>query len=244
MDEVKARACAIETRLRIGLQSTEYIDVFKALSMLNTGCVKRMLESDISGATIRVNDKLCMILVNSSKTLGHQNFTVAHELYHCLYDDGMQNRACVVEVFSKKPAIEQIAEYYAVHLLMPEDGVLNQLKLRNKIDEEIAISDIVHLEQFFGVSRRAMCWRLEELKLISKEVSQNCSRNVIQSAKRLGKSPELYEPTNDNVLLSDYAEKAGEAFEKGFITPSRYEEILADAGLSDLIQIEDNLEYA
>ena len=89
-----------------------------------------------------------------------------------------------------------------------------------------------------------MCWRLEELKLISKEVSQNCSRNVIQSARRLGKSTELYEPTNDNVLLSDYAEKAGEAFEKGFITPSRYEEILADAGLSDLIQIEDDLEHA
>lgn len=244
MDELKARACAIETRLRIGLQSTEYIDVFKAISMLNIGCIKRKLESNMSGATIKINDNLCMVLVNSAKTLGHQNFTVAHELYHCLYDDGIKNRACMVEVFSKRPAIEQIAENYAVHLLMPEDGVLNQLKLRNKINEELAITDIVHLEQFFGVSRRAICWRLEELKLISKKAGQNYLRNVIQSAKRLGKSTVLYESTDDNVLLSDYAEKASEALEKGLITPSRYENILADAGLLDLLEMGDDLENA
>lgn len=233
MIEMKAKAYAIDTRLKLGLQSTDYIDVYKAVATLKIGCIKRVLESKISGATIKAGDNLCMILVNSSKTLGHQNFTVAHEIYHCLYDDGIQNRACVVELFAKKPQAEQIAELYAVHLLMPEDGILNQLKLRNKIDIGLGVSDVVHLEQYFSVSRLAMCWRLLKMGLITKEESKLFSQNVIMAAKKLGKNTELYEPTNDNIILSDYVEKADEALEKGLITPARYEEILFDVRLFD-----------
>jgi len=240
MNEAKARAFAIETRLKLGLQSTEYVDVYKAASSLHITCIKRTLASNISGATIKANDTVRMILVNSSKSLGHQNFTVAHELYHCLYDAGMQNRACLVELFSKKPAIEQIAELFAVHFLMPEDGIWNQLMIRNKIGENLSVSDVIYLEQFFGVSRKAMSWRLEELGLISKQDGIQFSKDVIQGVKRLGRDVALYEPTHENTILSDYAERANEAFEKALITQSRYEEILADAGLLELPQIEDD----
>ncbi len=244
MDEAKARALAIETRLKLGLHSTEYVDVYKAASSLHITCIKRILESNISGATIKANDTVYMILVNSRKSLGHQNFTVAHELYHCLYDTGMQNRACVVELFSKKPATEQIAELFAVHFLMPEDGIWNQLMIRNKIGENLSVSDVIYLEQFFGVSRKAMCWRLEELGLISKQDGIQFSKDVVQGVKRLGRDIALYELTNENTILSDYAERANEAFEKALITQSRYEEILADAGLLELPQIEDDSQSA
>ncbi len=240
MDKAKARALAIETRLRLGLQSTEYIDVYKAASTLHITCIKRMLESNISGATIKANNTVYMILVNSSKTLGHQNFTVAHELYHCLFDDGIQNRACIVELFSKRPAIEQMAEMFAVHLLMPEDGILTQLMHRNKVGQKLNVSDVVNLEQYFGVSRKSMCWRLEELGLIPKQDGIQFSNDVINSARRLGRDITLYKSTNDNTLLSDYAERANEAIEKGLITKARFEEILEDAGLLEPLQIEDN----
>ena len=69
--------------------------------------------------------------------------------------------------------------------------------------------------------------------LITKETSKSYSQNVIMSAKKLGKNTNLYEPTNDNVIFSDYVEKADEALDKGLITPARYEEILFDAGLLD-----------
>lgn len=239
MHEAKARALAIETRLKLGFQSTEYVDVYKAASSLHITCIKRPLESNISGATIKADDIVYVILVNSKKSLGHQNFTVAHELYHCLYDTGMQNRACVVELFSNKPEVEKIAELFAVHFLMPEDGVLNQLMIRNKIGENLSLSDVIYLEQFFGVSRKAMCWRLKVLGLISTKDVTQYSNNVIQGAKRLGRDIALYEPTNENTILSDYVERANEAFEKDLITQSRYEEILADAGLLEILQIED-----
>jgi len=230
MKESKARQLAIDTRLTLGLQSTEYFDVYRAVTSLGITCVKRPLESSISGATLKTN-KVKVILINSSKTLGHQNFTIAHELYHCLYDENLVSRACKTEAFGQSRGIEQVANMFAVYLLMPEDAILNQLRLRKKLDMKLTLADIINLEQFFGVSRKAICWRLEDLKFITREQSEKYCINVIQSARSLGKNIDLYMTTDDKVIISDYAEKANEALQKNLITDSRYEEILADADL-------------
>lgn len=237
MVNTMARQLAIDTRLKLGLQSTEYFDVNRAVTSLHFTCIKKPLKSNVSGATFRSN-RARIILVNSSKSLGHQNFTIAHELYHCIYDEYLINRACMVEKFNKASKNEQIAEFFAVHLLMPEDGIYHQLRLRNKLNTKLNLVDVIGLEQFFGVSRRAMCWRLEELRLINRRESDSYSINVIQSAKLLGKDTSLYKATMDSLIISDYAEKAKEALEKGLITESRYDEILAEAGLLDILQRE------
>lgn len=234
MSELKARQLAIDTRLRLGLQSTEHLDVYRAVNSLGITCVKRPLESSISGATLKTS-KVKVILVNSSKTLGHQNFTIAHEIYHCLYDENLVSRACKTESFSRVSDSEQVADLFATDLLMPEDAILNQLRLRKKLDAKLRLADIINLEQFFSVSRKAMCWRLEDLKLITRNESEKYCVNVIQSAKSLGKNTDLYKPTNDKSIISDYAEKASEALQNNLITESRYEEILADADLLEKV---------
>ena len=234
MSEVKARQLAIDTRLKLGLQSTEHFDVYRAVSSLGITCVKRPLESSISGATLKTN-KVKVILVNSSKTLGHQNFTVAHEIYHCLYDENLVSRACKTESFDRVSDSEQVADLFATHLLMPEDAIFNQLRLRKKLDVKLTLADIINLEQFFGVSRKAMCWRLENLKLITRDENDRCCVNVIQGARLLGKNTDLYKSTDDKAIISDYAEKASEALQKNLITESRYEEILADADLLEKV---------
>jgi Zn-dependent peptidase ImmA (M78 family) len=234
MSESKARQLAIDTRLMLGLQSTEHFDVYRAVTSLGITCVKRPLESSISGATLKTN-KVKVILVNSSKTLGHQNFTVAHELYHCLYDENLVSRACKTETFARVSGSEQAADLFAALLLMPEDAIFNQLRLRKKLDMKLTLADIINLEQFLGVSRKTMCWRLEDLKLITREQNEKCCMDVIQSARSLGKNTDLYLPTNDKIIISDYAEKASEALQKNLITDSRYEEILADADLLEKV---------
>ena len=234
MLESKARQLAIDTRLRLGLQSTEHFDVYRAVTSLRITCIKRPLESNISGATLKT-DKVKVILVNSSKTLGHQNFTVAHELYHCLYDENIVNRACKTERFGQVQGSEQVADLFATLVLMPEEAIFNQLRLRKKLDMELTLADIINLEQFFSVSRRAMCWRLEDLKLIKREQSENFCRNVIRSAMSLGKDTDLYMQTNEKVIISDSVEKANEALQKNLITDARYEEILADADLLEKV---------
>ena len=234
MSEIKARQLAIDTRLKLGLQSTEHFDVYRAVSSLGITCIKRPLESSISGATLKTN-KVKVILVNSSKTLGHQNFTVAHEIYHCLYDENLVSRACKTESFDRVSDSEQVADLFATHLLMPEDAIFNQLLLRKKLDVKLTLADIINLEQFFGVSRKAMCWRLEDLKLITRDENDGCCVNVIQGARLLGKNTDLYKSTDDKAIISDYAEKASEALQKNLITESRYEEILADADLLEKV---------
>ena len=234
MSQVKARQLAIDTRLKLGLQSTEYFDVYRAVNSLGITCVKRPLESSISGATLKTS-KTNVILVNSSKTLGHQNFTVAHEIYHCLYDENLVSRACKTESFDRISDSEQVADMFATHLLMPEDAIFNQLRLRKKLDLKLTLADIINLEQFFSVSRKAMCWRLGDLKFITRDENDKYCVNVIQSARSLGKNTDLYKPTNDRAIISDYAEKANEALLKNLITESRYEEILADADLLEKV---------
>jgi len=229
-DERQARQLAIETRMSLGLQSTEHCDVDRALVSLGVTCIKRPLESAMSGATLKT-ERVRLILVNTNKTLGHQHFTIAHELYHVLHDEHLATVACRVETFEKASNSEQVADAFAVHLLMPEDAVLHQLRLRKREGRELTVADVVHLEQFFGVSRKTMCWRLEDLGLIKRDQEDRLCRNVIQSAKSLGKSIDLYKATGATGLVSDYAEKAAEALDKGLITESRYEELLADAGL-------------
>jgi Zn-dependent peptidase ImmA (M78 family) len=234
MSESKARQLAIDTRLKLGLQSTEHFDVYRAVTSLGITCIKRPLESSISGATLKTN-RVKVILVNSSKTLGHQNFTIAHELYHCLHDENLVSRACKTEKFAQVSGSEQVAELFAALLLMPEDAIFNQLRLRKKLDMKLTLADIINLEQFFGVSRKAICWRLEDLKLITREQSEKYCINVIQSARSLGKNTDLYISTNEKIIISDYAEKASEALQKNLITDSRYEEILYDADLLEKV---------
>jgi Zn-dependent peptidase ImmA (M78 family) len=234
MGEMGARQLAIDTRLRLGLQSIEYCDVDRAVNSLGITCVKRPLESAMSGATLKT-DRVSVILVNTAKTLGHQHFTIAHELYHCLHDEHLVNTACRVESFERASYSEQVADLFAVHLLMPEDAIVNQLRLRKQQGAVLGLADVVYLEQFFSVSRRAMCWRLNDLRLMTREQSNQWCINVVQSARLMGKNTALYLPTNDRALVSDYAEKAAEALEKDLITESRYEELLADAELLEQV---------
>jgi Zn-dependent peptidase ImmA (M78 family) len=233
-DEMRVRQLAIDTRMKLGLQSTEHCDVDRALVSLGVTCIKRPLESSMSGATLKT-ERARLILVNTTKTLGHQHFTVAHELYHVLHDEHLASIACRVGAFEKASNSEQIADAFAVHLLMPEDAIAHQLRLRKPEGGELTVADVVHLEQFFGVSRKTMCWRLEDLGLITRDHEDKLCLNVIQSAKSLGKSTDLYKATRATELISDYAEKAAEALEKGLITEARYEELLADAGLLDKV---------
>jgi Zn-dependent peptidase ImmA (M78 family) len=230
MTEMRARKLAIDTRLRLGLQTTEYFDVYRAILSLGITCIKRPLESRMSGATIKTN-RTQTILVNSSKSLGHQNFTIAHEIYHCIYDKGLQSRVCSTENFGKGSGDEELADLFAVHLLMPQEAIVYQLSLQNRLGEKLGLTDIINLEQYFGVSRKAMRWRLEELKLISSQESDRYATNIIKRARLRGRDTQLYEATKDSIIISDYAEKAKEALDKGLITESRYGEILADAGI-------------
>ncbi len=56
-----------------------------------------------------------LVIINSNKTLGHQIFSVAHELSHYLYDTHVMGGVCAVNKFNQDMEIEKLADLFASH---------------------------------------------------------------------------------------------------------------------------------
>ncbi|MHB1684835.1 MAG: ImmA/IrrE family metallo-endopeptidase [Bacilli bacterium] len=227
----RAQAMAAKARVRYGLNGVEPIDVFKIYTMASIACILKPLESKVSGIFLRA-ESVEIVLVNSSKSLGHQRYTMAHELYHAMYDRSLEGRACVIDGSTEN---EKLADFFATNFLIPEEGVRLQLNDRLGSREEIEVHDVIHLEQLFGVSHSAMLSRLEQLEIIDKNTKEIFRPNIRIQAREYGYDDSLYVPTNETKIISDYAEKAKLAFDKSLITFSKYEELLSDAGILEAI---------
>lgn len=240
--ERRARRLAGDERSLYGFNGYEPVDVFKVLKIAGISCIKKPLKSDISGIFLKASN-VKVILINSNKSIGHQNFTAAHELYHSEFDEGLEGRVCKVGKFDITNEPEIIADYFAAHFLMPEEGIRINLDKRLKDRDEIDIGDVIFLEQLYSVSHLAMLNRLLNLKIIDSAKKDEFLLCIRMRARVLGYDDSLYLPSNDSKIFSDYAEKAKLALDKDLITFSRYEELLADADLIDLNYSEEVEDY-
>jgi Zn-dependent peptidase ImmA (M78 family) len=226
---------AIDFRRKYGLSESEPIDIFKVLrEWLDISLVFKQFSCNLSGIFLRL-DSTQVIVINSAKTIGHQRFTAAHEFFHLEYDRGMTHRVCITGLFNQQTQSEREADYFAANLLMPSEAINYRLQLRKKEKRNLAIDDIINLEQHFAVSHSAMLIRLRQLEYISQTQMEDLKPQVIFNAKLLGFEISLYQPTNEDKILSAYAEKSKMALEKGLITDGKYEQLLLEAGLAELI---------
>ncbi|PSR21826.1 protein of unknown function [Sulfobacillus thermosulfidooxidans DSM 9293] len=220
---------ATHARNALGFNAIEPIDIWKVITLSNIACVVRPLESNLSGIYVRAGSART-ILLNSAKSLGHQNFTLAHELYHADYDKGLAVQACHVGV-NNDGANEHAADEFAAFFLMPPEGIAHYLKLRLAGRRAIALSDVLYLEQLFGVSHQAMLRQLKRLTYIDVRQAKEWEHGVRAAARQWGYDEQLYLPTHAERIYSRYLEQAQWALEKEVISFSRYEELLADIGL-------------
>lgn len=123
-----------------------------------------------------------IIFVNSNMYAPRKNFTIAHELGHHFLCHTLQNGAILCDknaVFgNNKPESEKEADYFAACFLMPkslmemknaefEKNYVPQISLfLNSDTQEKNKQRIEYLSNFFQVSKEAMEYRLEELKII------------------------------------------------------------------------------
>lgn len=225
---------AFETRKKLGLGNHEPIDIFKILNeVCNVNILFRHFSKDVSGLFLRL-PKVNLIAINSGKTLGHQRFTAAHEFYHLEYDTDITHSICRVGQYESGVLIERQADYFAASMLTPEEAVRYRLFERTS-GVQVKMADVVDLEQHFGVSHVSMLVRLRQLGCITSDQFSLLKPDVVSEARRLGYSLELYRPTNSDKVLSRYAEKARYALERGIISEGRYEEMLMEAGLTDIL---------
>jgi len=225
------RILAQKARRNLGIGEIEPINDLEAILRYRAkiSIIKKKLKGKISGMCSKKFD-VAAIVINSTYSLGRQNFTLAHEYYHILHDND----------FSKQSDIkEKSANKFASFFLMPKEALEYQL-MERKIEkkDQIDIKDVLYFSNFFQISYLAVLVRLRyEEKLITKakfDELKDC--NARDEALKHGFPEELYNSTNEEgKILSDYVEEAQLAHKNNKITDGKYEEVLIEGGFIDIV---------
>lgn len=196
--------------------------------------VKYPMSSRISGMCTK-EQKDIVICINSTTSYGRQRFTLAHELYHVLYEENMQRVICDMSMNSNKSDSEKEADQFASYLLMPYDALLEYE--HNKANWNL--EKIIDAEQFFQISHQAMLHRLVCDNLISNEKAEEYKTiKVSTEAAKLGYGRDLYFPTDKNkqyFTTGEYIRKVEKMAEKNLISEGKKEELLLDAYRADIV---------
>lgn len=171
-----------------------------------------------------------IICINSNFSKGAQNFTLAHELYHVLFNDENDVFACST---NSKDTEEKRADRFASYLLMPAIA-LNEFQQKNDIDDW-NLKDIIRCEQYFQVSHNAMLVRLECENMISKREMREYKKDVLGHALNLGYGSELYEKSKREYFTMGKIISLTEfAWENDRISSSKRDSILLNVFRGDI----------
>lgn len=153
-------ARANKFRRELGLGTETSLDLEKLLLTLGVLTVYKPLESKFSGMALKNNTSLFM-LINSAVSIGRQNFTIGHELYHLFIQSDFNFQMCNAGTFDKKDKEEYNADVFSSFLLMPRDALSKQIPEKElEWGEKISLATIIKMEHYFGVSRAALLLRL------------------------------------------------------------------------------------
>ena len=196
--------------------------------------VKYPMSPRISGMCTKEGEDV-VIAINSTTSYGRQRFTMAHELYHVLYEDNMRRVICDMSMGVDKSESEREADIFASFLLIPYDALFEYEPNRAKW----SLERIVDAEQFFQVSHQAILHRLVQDGLITNALAEQYKAVTVSTvAARLGYGKELYFPTEKSkqyFTTGEYIRKVEELAEKGLISNGRREELLMDAYRADIV---------
>ncbi|REG82015.1 ImmA/IrrE family metallo-endopeptidase [Algoriphagus antarcticus] len=222
---------ASQFRAENGYSNQESIHLKSLLHKLGVLAVFRPLEMEVSGMAIKVGESNRFMLINTNRTLGHQHFTICHELYHLFIQKEFNSQVCHVGLFNKKDKEEYSADIFASKFLIPEEGILSLIPDSELSNSKVTLATVLKIEQYFSCSRRALINRLTDLKLIDKNQAEDYCIAVRTSAMNHGYSLKLYEKDRQHEILGDYGDLARKLFEKERISESHYYGLLEDIGL-------------
>lgn len=228
---------ALRTRRMWNEDSYSPIDIF---ALVNSWKEKRItvikypMSSRISGICTRESEDI-IICINSAISYGRQRFTLAHELYHMLYQKDIQTVVCDMSINGDKSESELEADRFAGYLLMPYDALLEYEHCKS----EWSLEKIIDAEQFFQISHQAMIYRLLCDNLIDREAAEEYKAvRVAAAAARRGYGRELYMPTDRSrqyFTTGEYIRKVESIASKDLISEGKKEELLLEAYRADIV---------
>lgn len=196
--------------------------------------VKYPMSSRISGMCTKEKRDI-VICINSTTSYGRQRFTLAHELYHVLYEEDMQRAICDMNMNGDKSESEREADQFASYLLMPYDALLEYEHDKSKW----SLEKVIDAEQFFQISHQAMLHRLVCDNMLSNDIADEYKSVTVSTvAAKLGYDKELYFPTNKNkqyFTTGEYIRKVEKMVEEDLISNGKREELLLEAYRADIV---------
>ncbi|UTA66575.1 ImmA/IrrE family metallo-endopeptidase [Emticicia sp. 21SJ11W-3] len=225
---------AVSFRTKLGYGQTEPIQLKALLLKLQVLTLFRPMSENFSGMAIKIEQEgetHRFIMINSDKSLGHQNFTICHELYHLYIQTNFQSRICEVGSFNKKDREEYNADVFASYFLLPEDAIRANIPDEEIIRESISIGTILRIEQMFNCSRSALLVRLKELGFLVGIQAEKFEKSIKSTAVAYGYSPYLYEKSAAESVVGNYGELAHNLYEQGKISENHYYSIMTALGL-------------
>lgn len=235
MNQLILEKKANDFRNRNGLGSNDSIRLKSLLYKLDVLTVFKPLRAGFSGMALKIDKDggvKRFVLINSNKTLGHQHFTICHELYHLFIQENFHSMVCTAGEFAKSDKEEYNADVFAAHLLLPENGIKSLIPDDELSKDKIRLKTILKIEHYFSCSRSALLYRLKDLGLISSRKWDELSNHVKRSAIEFGYSTRIYESGNHHEVIGDYGTLARELFEKEIISESHYYSLLLDLGMN------------
>ena len=255
-DKIKLNSFAVELRRDWDLNPYSPIDLFSiVLSKLpdltilfypmsdNTSgmCIKNIngidldeFEKEDSSNKQDLTSNDMFICINSNMSKGRQRFTLAHELYHLLFEEDKRDIIICETLNDDDSEIE--ANIFASYLIMTYEGLERYAKTNDLI--EWTLEDIIRAEQYFQISHHAMLFRLREHEFISyEECLKLRSVQIGYNARINGFSDSLYTPSNESkryFSLGKYIRSVEKAFNGNKISSGKRDELLLDAFRSDL----------
>lgn len=232
---------ANELRKRFGEDLSSPIDVFAVLqAQENLTLVFYPFSDRISGMCARTRSGEALIAINSTRTMGRQRFTAAHELYHLFVQDEISTVICGNEIGAGRDEEEKNADCFASYFLAPNDALRSfvEKNLMKGARRPVTVEDVVRIEQHFRMSRQAALYRLVGDGWLSLDLANPLKCDIIVSARRLGFGDELYVPTPENrqhFTTGRYIDLAERLRDGGGISTGKYEELLLEAYRADIV---------
>jgi len=223
---------AVAFRSNNGLNNADPIRLKSLLQKLNVITVFVPLSDNFSGMALKANTANRFMLVNSSQSLGKQHFTICHELYHLFIQKDFDSQVCSTGKFDKKADKDEYnADVFASYLLLPTDGLVENIPNEEIERKKISLKTILYIEHFYSCSRRALLYRLKQLKLISSAEYDAFILNIQRGALENGYAVDLYKNGNHKVVIGDYGSIAKQLFDSETVSESHYYSLLADLGI-------------
>lgn len=235
MERVDTKVLAELLRKTLGVDQFAPVDIFTlVLSIDELTLILYPMGSKISGICYK-SAHSNLIAINSNMSLGRQRFSLAHELYHLFFDDNMYT---VSTVNMNSNEINEVrANEFATNFLVPQASLIdrvNKIKSGDKINE----AHIIDLEQYYGISHKAMLEMLVNLGEISEAQMDVYNKGIRAKAAKLGYETKLYEssPEDENIkVLGHYVRIVNKLYDENSLSKSEFNNLIKEAFREDLV---------